>query len=318
MKQKELDEILDCLGDERRVFYYLKDRYCLDMINWYMENNKRQSLQVRELNKPPLQRFSTKPIVKNITKRCGNGMLTKDDVSLYWNEGTLAFTLTLDRWGEGDRDYDQTSRNQQNLVLQINFDNKHNQEYHRLLKPSDNYGPFEFRGHPIRRGYRKTLSWVRIDADLSTGEALIEEVQNDWLRDVNRDLEHVNKHLSKENTAKPGDVINGIHCEYGDIKEYAEVILKPYKTLWAELSLAAAIRFIRNELGISIIYYHTFDTGRKIKKIYDLPPKSMYTSLPKQFGFEVTNESPMFLQRDKQSKRYLQAIKTPQWYCINV
>lgn len=318
MKRKELDEILACLGDERRIFYYFKNRYCLDILNWHMEKTQKQHLPINELNQHPLQRFSSKPIVKDIIKYCGDGLLTKEALQTYWPDDILAFTLTLGRWGEGDRGYDQTSRNQQNLVLQINFDNQHNQEYQRLLNPSDSYGPFEYRGHPIRGDHRKTLSWVRIDVDLSTGEALIEEVQNDWLRKVNSSLKRIDQRLSGKGDVKPSDIIYGIDCGYEDIKEYADVTLKPYNKLWAELSLLAAIYFIRNELGISTIYYHTFDTGKKIKKIYGLPPKSMYTTLPKQFGFELSNEAPVFLQEDKQSKRYLQAIKTPQWYRMQV
>lgn len=318
MKQKELDEVLYCLGTDRRVFYYFKDRYCLDMIRWHMESNGKKNLKISELNKQPLQRFSSKPIVKDIVKHCGDGLLTEDHLAFYWSEDTLAFTVTLDSWGDSNRCWDQTSRNQKNLVLQVNFDNKHDQAYRRLLKPCNQYRPFEYSGHPIKQNGQKTLSWVRLDIDLYTGEALIEEVQNDWLRRVNRHLRRVKRCLAAKSDVKPGDVVRGIHCGYDDMKEYAEVILQPYQSIWAELSLAAAIHFIRNELGISTIYYHTFDTGRKIKNICGLPPKSMYTQLPKQFGFTLTDEIPIFLQEDKCSKRYLKAIKNPQWYRLNV
>ncbi|ODS24038.1 hypothetical protein AB835_05820 [Candidatus Endobugula sertula] len=293
LTSKYLEDVLYCLGNERRGFHYFKDRYYLEL-------------------------FAAKPIVKNIIKRCGNGYLPIDNLKSYWPNDVLTFTLTLDRWGDSERGYDQTPRNQQNLVLQINFGNEHNQHYHSLLKPYDSYGPFEYRGHPIRQNNRKTLSWVRIDFDPTTGEALIEEVQNDWIRRVTWDMQRVTRCYAGKNTVKPGDIIHGIDCEYNEFKHYAEVILEPYKRLWAELSLLAAIQFIRNKLGISTIYYHTFDTGRKIKKIYGLLPKSMYTKLPKQFGFEVTSQSPRFLEQHKKARRYLKAIKNTQWYRLSI
>jgi len=318
MEAKELDEVIDCLGNNRRLFYYFKDRYCLDMLDWQMTKNEMKSIAVSGLSQSPLKRFAAKPIIKEVFKDCGNGLLTQDLLRSYWPDEVLNFTLTLDRWGEGDRGYDQTSRNQQNLVLQVNFDNKHNQHYRRLIKPCNDYGPFEYRYHPIRMDHRNTMSWVRIDFDLSTGEALIEEIQNDWLRKADWGLKRVTKRREQRKSTKPSEIIYGVDCEYSDLKEYTEIVLKPYKKLWAEVSLIAAINFIRNELGMTSIYYHSFDTGKKIKKIYSSPPKSMYTQLPKKFGFELTEEAPRFICETKCSRRYLKAIKNPRWYHISV
>jgi len=44
----------------------------------------------------------------------------------------------------------------------------------------------------------------------------------------------------------------------------------------------------------------------------------MYTQLPKKFGFSLTNEAPEFLAKDRRAKRYLKAIKNPQWYRMAV
>jgi len=318
MEAKELDEVIDCLGNNRRLFYYFKGRYCLDMIGWKMRERKIKAIAISELNQGQLKRFATKPIIKDVMKYCGNGFLTQDLLRSYWPNEVLNFTLTLNRWGEGDRGYDQTSRNQQNLVLQINFDNKHNQQYRRLLNPCNDYGPFEYSCHPIRTDHRNTMSWVRIDFDLLTGEALIEEIQNDWLREAGWGLKRVIKRRKDKKSTKPGDIIYGVDCEYNELKEYTEVVLKPYQQLWTEISLSAAIHFIRNELGIASIYYHSFDTGKKIKKIYSSPPKSMYTQVPKKFGFELIEDAPRFICEDKCSRRYLKAIKKPQWYHMSV
>lgn len=314
MKRKELDDILYCLGDNRRLLYYYKDRYCLDRFKQYMEKTQQKHLAISKLKQKPWQTFLTKPIMQEIIKHCGNGLLSKEALDAYYPENTLAFTLTLDRWGEGDRGYDQTSRNQQNLVLQINFDNKHNQVYQRLLKPRDADAPFKFFCHPVRSDKQNTLSWVRMDIDLNSGEVLIEEIQNDWLRRAQRCLKRLSQQQKYQQSTQPGDIIEGINGSACDFKYYVETVLRPYQKLWAEISLFAAIDFIQNELGISTVYYHTFDTGRKIKKIYNLPPKSLYTQLPKQFGFELTQQAPAFLQQDKQAARYIKAIKETQWY----
>ncbi len=314
MRQKELDEVLDCFENERTLFYYFKGRYCLSLLDWYMTKIKKQSLSIGQLNKGDLKSFICKPVIKDIIKNCGDGFLTKERMQAFWPSDFLTFTLTLDRWGEGDRGYDQTSRNQQNLVLQVNFNNKHTTEYQRLLKPDDHYGPFEYWCHPVRQDAKKTMSWIRIDFDFSTNEALIEEIQSDWIKQASGGLVRVKKRLSQQKALKPGDIVYGIHCEYKDFEYYVDKVLKPYQKLWAEASMLAAIQFIRDELGISTIYYHSFSTGHKLKKVYGLPPKSMYKQLPKQFGFKLTKEAPEFLARDKQAKRYLKAIKHPQWY----
>lgn len=318
MKQKELDEVLECLGNERTLFYYFKDRYCLSLIDWYMDKEKKYSLSIGELKKSDFQQIMNKPVMKDVIKNCGDGLLTKEAVQAFWPSDFLTFTLTLERWGEGNREWDQTSRNQQNLVLQVNFDNKHTTEYQHLLKPDNCCGPFEYWDHPVRQDAKKTMSWVRIDFDLSTNEALIEEIQNDWLREASDGFIRVKKRLSKRKASKPGDIVYGIHCEYNDFEHYVSRVLEPYRKQWAEASMLAAIQFIRNELGINTIYYHSFGTGNKLKKIYGLPPKSMYTQLPKKFGFRLTNEAPEFLARDKHAKRYLKAIKNPQWYRMAV
>ena len=212
----------------------------------------------------------------------------------FWPSEITPFVLTLNGWGDSDRGWDQTSRNQCNLVLQLNFDGFHMQEYHRLVKPNDHYrdgeGPFEYLGHPVCQKQRKTMSWIRMDIDFSTNEVLIEEIQNDWLR----------------------------KAEYEDLKYYVEQVLTPYQNIWAEASMAAALRFIRDELGISTVFYHSFDTGKKIKAVCGSPPRSMYTQLPKQFGFESTQESPEFLMQDKVSRRYIKSIKNPNWFRLSV
>lgn len=52
--------------------------------------------------------------------------------------------------------------------------------YQRLGCPGSH---FNYCGHPVSR-QRNTLAWARLDLDLNSATALIEEIQSDWIRDV--------------------------------------------------------------------------------------------------------------------------------------
>ena len=70
--------------------------------------------------------------------------------------------------------------------------------------------------------------------------------------------------------------------------------------LWATLD------FLRNELGLRRIYYHTAESGRLLKRIDgNLPPLSLYSDLPRKFCFDGTTEAPAFLASDRQASNIL-------------
>ena len=95
-----------------------------------------------------------------------------------------------------------------------------------------------------------------------------------------------------------------------DVEEYVLVVLKPYADCWDEAILTAAITFIHDELGIRKIYYHSAESGAKMKRLrWDLPPRSLYSKLPKRFGFKMTQEVPEFLKEDKSFRRLYKRIK---------
>ncbi|MAZ88358.1 MAG: hypothetical protein CL693_12010 [Cellvibrionaceae bacterium] len=231
-----------------------------------------------------------------------------------WSKELIPFSISLNGWGEAGRGWDQTSRNQCNLVLQLNFDGKHDEQYRKLVKPDDDYGPFEFWGHPVQKGSRKTMSWVRMDIDFDTNEVLIEEIQNDWLRKASSALTRVKSRRVEKPSIKPRDVYGDILGDFEDFEYYVEQTLEPYRKIWAEATMLAALRFIRDEIGVSTIYYHSFDTGNKLKGVFGSPPRSIYTQLPKQFGFEETSDVPVILARDKFSRRCIKAIDSPCWF----
>lgn len=318
MKRELVEEVLACLGDERRVFRYFRDRYCFDLLEFEMDRQGCESIKVAQLRASSVGRFLEKPVVSKALKHCADGMVSKLDLQTLWEKDQLPFCISLNDWGEADRGWDQTSRNQCNLVLQLNFDRKHDRQYQKLVKPDDDYGPFEYWGHPVQKGDRKTMSWVRMDIDFDTEEVLIEEIQSDWLRTASSTLAHIKSRRVKKPSLKPRDVYGDIHGEFEDLEWYVEQLLAPYKNIWAEASMLAALRFIRDDLGFSTIYYHGFDTGKKLKGVCGSPPRSIYTKLPKKFGFEETGDVPEFLARDKFASRCIKAIDNPHWFRFEV
>ncbi len=314
MKQEDVKEVMAYLGGEKQVFHYFKDRYCLDSISHEIARQNKSSIQVSELKASHLNRYLQKPILKDNLKYFGNGQARSSELQLLWPEQMESFVLGLACWGEAERGWDQATRNQSNLVLQLNFSQQHEKDYQRLVKPNNSYGPFEYWGHPVSTCDRKTMSWIRMDIDFDTNEVLIEEIQNDWLRNAKRVLNQLRKRREKAPKTTPCQVSRFIDANYEELEQYVETILTPYDKIWAEASMAAAINFIRQDLGIYDIYYHSFDTGTKIKQVCGKPPKSMYTKLPKQFGFELVDDAPSFVAKDKNARRYLKAINDPKFF----
>lgn len=99
---------------------------------------------------------------------------------------------------------------------------------------------------------------------------------------------------------------------------YAEQVLAPFNSIWSEAMLTATIHFIYKELGISNIYYHTYETGNKIKKIYGSAPRSLYSDLPKRFCFQQTNESPEFIKNNRLFIRKKRSVKQLSWYQLAI
>ena len=226
--------------------------------------------------------------------------------------GLHVYRLTLGHWG-GDGRYwrqrwRQTSRPGANLVVQLNFSNQHNQAYERLLRPADVH-PFQGYGHPVAEGER-TLAWCRLDLDLRTSEALIEEVQNDWLRFA---LEHERwvreAHALPEDAGRPAFRWRrrAPQGTVADFLRYVDDVLRPHVKLWDEAVLTAALMLL-GTLGIRRVYYHTFASGNRLKglaKAWGQPPRSLYTALPRRFCFTETAEVPRFLLAHRRVRKAL-------------
>ena len=323
MENQELDMVLDCLGSDRRTYHYFKDKYCLDLLDRVLAETSCGALTLSQLRRGRWAKLLHRPLLKPILAACGDGMLRREQLNTVWDSNAVAFNLTLGSWRQDDRYWQQTSRKGSSLVLQLNFDRRHNCAYQQLLELSalNKYRRARFNakaglhgssGHPVNRERGFTMSWVRLDLDLDRGECLIEEVQNDWLRNSQR--------LAKffENFLEQGkiDIVERrspqFKGHYREFIHYVKNILTPYQAIWAEASLAAAIEFLRTEIGNVDIYYHSADSGACLKGIKRyLPPRSLYTSLPEKFGFQLTEEAPTFLASDRFSRRCMKAINGP-------
>jgi hypothetical protein len=176
-------------------------------------------------------------------------------------------------------------------------------------------------GHPVAGDGYQTLAWARIDMDLDRGEALIEEIQTDWIRVVmksRRDFERYEADGNDQGRYIPY-YIKELGCDSQQLNRYIEETLQPHMALWQEAMLASAIWFLKEEIGISSIYYHTFEFGCKLKRISGTrPPQSLYTRLPFRFCFEKTDRAPEFLlNKNNKKMSTLMKNKAQKFYLLS-
>lgn len=316
MDKKLVNEIMACLPRERTVFRYFKDRYALILLSHYVGEGK----AIASIRESAYAALLHKPAVKALLAYAGDGYLSRDLIENFWLNELYHFVLTVGCWGSHDQEWDQTSRDGYNLVLQLNFSNQHDGIYKKLVKPG--YAQMlNYSGHPVlgehdRPYHRETLAWARIDLDFESDEALIEEVQSDWVREAKVLLMDIQS--AKEGTDNLPNWWS-VHGRMNHVIEYCTNILKPYQKMWSEAILAAAIDFIRSELGIGHIYFHSEKTGGRVKKIhYTQPPRSIYSKLPEKFCFQLTDEAPSFLMKDKYFRRRYKRINNPEWFVMAV
>jgi hypothetical protein len=302
MEKTHVELIRECLDGKRKVFRYAPDSYAIQLLKDYIGGD---GMGVGALRRSPYAKLLNKPIVMEALAMAGNGVLKiwhlEAVLAKYREHTPLNFVLTLDEWGtddKEDRHWKQTVRTGYELVLQLNFASDHQRHFKELIITEHN-APFSYHGHPVRLdGELETLAWARIDLDFTTNQALIEELQSDWVKNV-ADREQ--------------------DWNYGadNMQQYRE-IFKPYAKVWDEAILTAALCLIRRDLGIRDVFYHSYDTGNRLKGIeryyqHGKPPRYLYTELPKRFCFAKTSEAPDFLKQVRYV-HYLQRHGKAQWF----
>lgn len=299
MDRQFAEEIIACLPGERTLYYYYKDRYSIALL-YHLSRSHHKGLSVAALKTSEYAPLLQKPRVKTILSGLGHHLPDKD----YWlghdyDQQQEIFTLTLGLWGDRKHSnwhWQQTSRPGCNLVLQMNFSGKHDREYAKLKAEGD---PFTYRGHPVS-DKRHTLAWARIDLDFHNNCALIEEIQNDWLREVAELKRRIDNKIKAGASPADDTKIWGLTCPLNVSLDYCRFVLGRYAPIWDEAMLWATINFLREEIGIRHIFYHSAESGKILKHLNGaLSPRSLYTDLPRRFCLTPTAEAPELLQQEK-------------------
>jgi len=289
MKQHEAEELLSLLPSGRTLFTYGKDWYALSLLEMGLGR-----FPPEQLRKSTLARLLEKPLVKSWLGSLGRKDFTSADLALLRPGESETYRLTASLFSG----WTQTTRrgnNAWNIVLQLNL-NGDDAGWMERVFPDRRDDPFEWTGHPIHRGRHRTLAWSRIDLDWKTGEALIEEIQNDRLREVSDRVRHIRAQgLSSIR-------LRGAEVDAGFVLRYWEERLRLSRMWWDEAMLCAAIRFIVEELGIRRIYYHSPVSGSRLKHVKDAPV-SLYSDLPRRFCFEKTADLPAFIPKPRRKSR---------------
>ena len=308
MNNGEIKYIKKCIETPLK-YQYSEGTYAKLLLKYGCEQKQKLS----EIKQSKWGYLLNKPSIKKVVSKCGDGFLNKEYLEESWCEKTKVFSLTLSQWGiletkKKNCAYYQVSRPQKSLVLQVNFGGDHNAVFNTYFKKSTR----EYFTHSLHAGHQRknTLGWIRIDLDMDKGEALIEEVQTDWMKTVFR----IAKELKTKNLEHPLVKERTQAC-----RNYINFMLKNYKG-WDEILLYSAIRFLKEEIGIYNIWYHTFESGKFYKMMpdYSLPPQSLYTKLPKKMGFKKVKQIPKILAECKELKRMNNVAKNIAFYNMNL
>ncbi|MCG8412976.1 MAG: hypothetical protein MI746_02055 [Pseudomonadales bacterium] len=286
------------LPQGRTVYYDFPDRYALILLEQYLGKG---STEISEIKKSRFAPLLEKPCVKSVISKVKNRSLQAEDFLLGWPKQPIGYRLTIGSWPDlsekPSRRWSQVTRLGWSLVLQLNLSSSHRSKLEQSIPDWEEYTGYT--GHPIASDGELTLAWARIDLDFDTGEALIEEIQSDWVRDVQY---YAGSQYQFDRPQK--------------WKEYLETMLKTQARKWPETMLSATLWFLFSELGIKTVFYHTQLSGASLKQIKGTqPPKSLYKDWPKKFCFRSTHNGPIFI-RDSADRALRDLIIDPKtvWF----
>lgn len=310
MKQLQFDELRACLPTGKTSFHYHRDRYVLYLLQRLQQRNGMKT--IRDVKKSRYAHWLNKPFIKDWLATMGRDDVLLDELIYYWPKDTESSTylLSLGQWGnEVWNTWYQTSRAGINAVLQLNLPFVHQQVFEQDgVEQVWRFGRWH---HPMSHD-RLTLAWARLDWDWQTGQAMIEEIQSDWLRDYPAML------VAAEQAKTDG---NGVFwwrdawMGVNTVLDYRPLFAHHQKT-WSEAMLTASLWFLQHELGLREVFYHGWQTGNAVKRldIDHVPPRSLYTELPEKFAFERVTHGPLFLEQDPKVKKVKKRQDSWQWY----
>lgn len=295
MKTQEIEWITSCLS-ERIVYSYYKDRYAIDLLRYVFKDGT----PINEIKRSGFGGLLNKPVSRELTQKFGDGRLDHNVLKEHWSDDTSFLSLTLGTWGSErkgkfDWAFDQVSRPEMNLVLQVNFGMLHDAMFYKSMG-KDALPYMLSKGHPVNNRFC-TLGWVRLDVDMDRNEVLIEEVQSDWIR---------NALYLRERLECTGECCEDVKTRkaYKSVESYFNY-LHPFVKQYREILLASALYFIYEELGLTDVWYHSNESGIHYKMLRNsFPPRSIYKQLPEKFGFTKTAEKPQLIENCAALKKF--------------
>jgi hypothetical protein len=319
MDMARAKELAASLRASRTTLTYFPHRYAA----WLLGRAVGEGAPKREVEASPHGRFLDNLLVRQVAARAGDGVLTRQALEQIEPSGAEVYSLGATTWGASrPRDWfpygHQMTRPGANLVLLLCFSPRHDAVYRRLLDPAARLPAVES-GHPHARPPRIALAWARLDVEVGTGEALIEEVQSDWIRELGALWSYTTRLRSdaardrwvQRYFANPG-------TRFDAFARYWQRVLANHRAWWPEATLFAALQVLRERFGVRRVYYHTYEGGKRRKKMFRNPPRSLYTRLPQRFGFAETTEPPRLLATGPKAKRRHVEADGPPWYRLDL
>jgi hypothetical protein len=310
----DVDAIVRAHERHAFAFQYQKDCYALSLLAHVIGGGRPISV----LRRGPFARLLDKPIVKRALAYAASGVLTPACIEQALPEVREPFRVTLGRWGGKTRrewadSYYQTSRPGESLVLQLNFPESHDRAYRALVRHAGDGSPFASSFHPGRVREPFTLAWARLDVDCESDEVLIEEVQSDWVKEAQSFRDIAETWLSEGHS--DGLCFTGFDAPAAELVRYVECVLAPYASVWQECVLALAIEFSYATLGARRVFFHTYEGGKVMKRMWyrRQPPRSLYTRLPERFCFTRTRVSPRMFEGDRRLEEH-----EVEWFSLNL
>ncbi|HXK25791.1 MAG TPA: hypothetical protein VMS55_24195 [Myxococcota bacterium] len=318
MRRQEARELAARLRSAELRVAYFPHRYAA----WLLARAAGAGAAARAL-KQRHARWLDNGLVREVAARAADGVLTRSALEQVGPHRAEIYRIDFSIWGpkragDGGPWY-QTTRPGVNLVLLLNFPHRHNAAYRRWLDP-DGAFPAVGQGHPHACAPEITLAWARLDVDLDIREALIEEVQCDWLRWIGSVWEYAAdmRDGHKRDRYVQRCFRNRV-ARFDRFERYWLRVLAHHRSWWAEATLFAALWVLVEQLGVRRIWYHTHEGGVRRKQILRTePPRSLYTQLPRRFGFELTTKSPALLRWSRKEQARDEAISALPWYRLVV
>ena len=282
-------------------FHYYSDRESA----WLLQAHATGDVPVRAIRQGAYAKLLDRPLIKPLCAG-GGGVLRHKDLRMLaradcvldyealskpgyaaletiYDSPWMDFEVTYDTWYDRQWRWAQMSRAGANLVVQLGFPSEHAALLQRTIGTMDRK-TFECSLHPVRQTGRPTLAWARLDIDEKTNTALIEEVQSDWLRYVRDYLGDLRKSRPRSRVLR-------------NAQAYEAALTAQYDKVWAKALLLQVLMLLRDRLSIGQVFMHQPGPGAKLKWItHRLPPRSLYTALPKSFCFTPTRDVPEFLR----------------------